>query len=237
MGKFFDSLDDPKGFNLEAFNEALIQSVIEYETHLGQKNLFPPGSFQPFQLTPEKGYSARANMSFYSHGRGRYADFVLFAPGDGTGTEETFKALDLSIPNRLRFSTKPERVYPRAKDCYAEFAFPLMSVSQDRVYRGVVSLERLTASPEAVTPRIVTNTYDLGVSPATYEELVERGLEIRPYIQMTVRTNEDGSRRGDPHAIFSNPIVSSQRVQVVGFLSVKDKEDPIYNILNSLVSQ
>ena len=177
------------------------------------------GSYGPFALTPDKPNTARivTPFSFKSENIGDLY-VIAFLQNDGTGDNKTFQDGDLVVPNDLKFNYKPERVYPRKKTCESEVFFPFFSMGRDYLQRGFVSLDVLTTDTKTQPPKIVRE-FSLGVSPEVFAAAEGKEIELEPYFQFTV-DGENSGRFGDPHSVFYNGKLSSDRIQVVGFLEL-----------------
>lgn len=231
----FGTFESP---NLDILSKFLSVSLAEFENFIGQEILFG-NKGSPFKKlikqlyrTPEKPNTARSEVPVFVDSKEAGLLYcILFCPGDGTGDSKTYTVNDVVIPECLRFDVKQERVIPRKKSCSCEAFFPFFSVYSGNIVPNVVSLEELSLAEDG---RTITSTLHLG-------ELSERCVDIakdsvlrnqkRPFIEFTTGYRTDGTRFGDPHAIYHDR--NFPAMQVVGFLSVEKAGTPLAKILGS----
>ena len=242
----FDYSDIPK--NLP---ECIEDSLNFWEKNINKQyktiDFRVPYQRQPVVLTPEKGYTGKIELPVLIRGEKVATMYVLvFRPGDGTGTQETFKTGDLQIPWYQQHEEKPWRVHPRKKECIMEACFPIISLGREQgsnlsgklFYCDTVSLEQLTVDEETKT---VTRAWHIGLDPTTYEWEVEHHNGTKPEFYLTCGNLPSGERFGDPHAIYaprkfakevSRPLLDitspyNHVIQVVGCVAVTEKDNPL----------
>lgn len=219
-----------------------------------------PGSVK-LSLTPDKPYTARAVVDVimsHNNTKKKIGDLyvLLFAPGDGTGNENYYKMdkgtfgqsarvvstnSSLDIPAEYRFSEKPERVLPRnklAEGVLCEAFLPICSVEGRMLYPYTVSLEQITVD-NITHPNVLVPGLKMGVSVERFRPNLCQALlpPPKPQIQLTCGYRRNGERFGDPHATFYNPKLAEgapNLMQVAGFLSVEDKDNPLCQVLDSV---
>ncbi len=186
--------------------------------------------FGDFVLTPDKPNTARTVVPVLCDEQ-KVGDLyvILFRPGDGTGDEGTFKTGDLIVPDRFCYKTKPSRVFPRSKQgVECEGYFPLFSM-RDRIcflYAGSLDL----LSP---LNGVVIKECTLGLGALNYQKVLCEGKPVTPRIELTTGTVKGRYRFGDPHAIHYG-VETAGVVQVAGFLSVRDRGNPLCEILEQV---
>ena len=210
-------------------------------------------------LTPEKPNTARAVIDVF-YGKKKVGDFyvILFAPGDGTGDGNTYKmdAVNMSlaygvednsplhIPREYRqWGSQPERILPRnklGKKVLTELFLPLASFEEKKYHQGIVSLEQLTVRQTEKGQELVKD-FVLGENVKLYQGNVSADssyhLSFPGCQQLTCGYYRNGQRFGDPHAVYFNPAVAQGRLnllQVAGFLSVDDKDNPLCKVLDKV---
>ena len=201
--------------NLNAFDAELKKYLERYQLRMG-----PDISLKldgPMHLTPDKPNTARTTVTV-NHKNVKLGTLyaILFTPGDGTGDANTYKQEELKVPKRLQFADKPERVFPRKKDCALEVFFPFFSVINREVNPYCVSLEELT-----VENGKIVKLFELGFNPGDVRYRLEYGgtMVSETQAQFTVGYSVAGVRYGDPHAIYQNRDLDV--MQLVGFLSLE----------------
>ncbi len=190
-------------------------------------NLVEFSNFSGFSLAPDKGYTAKATAiakSPYSK-EPLNTTLVAFASGDATGNADSFNLQDVIIP--YWFGEKDKKLLPRKKeDIHLEAILPLFSVYDEKVFDNVIFLEMLGKVNSNPLPRIMPIS-TLGINnPDKYNGILYGVEHFRPQnkIQLTAGYDHEHKRFGDPHTIYYPPgIISQDALQVVAFLSVKDK--------------
>jgi hypothetical protein len=149
---------------------------------------------------------------------------LVMAPGDGTGSTETFEHGQLVIPAEYQHDEGQERVFPRSKDdVECEGIFPFGSVyPEGGVYSNAVSLELLTVDDSKPKPNLI-KLCDLGMQPEGFRKLLVYNRQVDPRVQLTV-LNEGSHGFGNPHAVYYAIKNQGTLWQIVGFLAVP-KED------------
>lgn len=204
----------------------LFCALSKYENHFDGKLKFSlPGPFdRPFELTPDKPYSARTDVPVTFEGKD-IGDMcvIAFKPEDGTGNENDYALDELAFHEKYFDSLNPGKVVPRKKDSVLyELFFPIFSISERAPYYLLNSLEELTF--EDNDPTIITKAWDLGTRPGFYKRLMKYGGEdIKPVIQFTTGYKPNRQRFGDPHSVFHVNLMDA--VQVAGFLSIPEGKD------------
>lgn len=241
---YFDDINNLSKRDLGTLTTELMVSFSRFLRHTECR--ISTGSYGPFEFTPEKPNTARIVTSFYFDYEPENIqeelyesiegelDFIVFLPNDGTGDNKTFQHGDLIVPENLRFAHKQERVYPRKKRCESEVFFPLFSMGRDYIQRSFVSLDVLTTNAKTQPPTIVRG-FSLGVNPEAFAAAEGRAIELEPYFQFTV-DGENSDRFGDPHSVFYDGKLSSDRIQVVGFLELS-RRSQAYRFFKERVSQ
>ncbi|MBD3259498.1 hypothetical protein GF371_02595 [Candidatus Woesearchaeota archaeon] len=163
---------------------------------------------------------------------------LAFAYGDGTGSEsETYNFGNLVVPPHLSgpefMNERPEKLVPRKKDSViVEAFFPFFSYQDGVAIYNVVSLEELTADDYLEPKRIITSGH-FGFRPDDYKQALENGGEYPMRIFLTTGCVGGGEfplkEFGNPHSIIYS--AHTEAIQVGGFLSVKDKNNPLVEIL------
>ena len=165
---------------------------------------------------------------------------IVFARGDGTGDDKTFKLEDITIPEEYIHDTKPQRVIPRAKTGIVwEGFFPLFSVTpnKQKIMMYTAALNELGLDENNTLGKLG----QLGLSGEWFERLIENmddysKLEFipRPEIYSTTYTRFiDDERVGDPHSIYYNKD-TKDALQVGGFLAVTNSRHPFLDCLEKL---
>src|SRR3989344_5113766 len=213
--------------NLKAMRGPAEEALREYERMLDGVRF---GNFPDFSLTPEKPNSARTVVPVEYEGR-KVGDMntIVFLPGDGTGDDKIYSLDKLVMPDRLRYSEKPQRVLPRKKEgVIFEGFFPLFSIDymMDPLM-FTTHLEELTVD-NVENPTTIVKAWDLGVERSAWQ-IMNLGLNIGPIIKLTTGYDLEGKRFGDPHAIHY-PIDDTGATQVVGFLAVYGEENPLIRL-------
>ncbi len=219
--------------NLEALSEELRAILPAYQGLLGTNTVF--GEVSSLAPAPGKSYRAKTIVPVINGGGAVRTEIVVLAlaPGDATGNTSTYSLDQVSIPERLRFTERAERVLPRTKTGIEGF-IPFFTVTEERVHPYLASLEVLTVDG-AEHPMIV-NGGRLGLPPANYEilRLAQRnGEPLQPRLQLTTWPGEDGRQQGSPHASYHHEAFPAA-IQVVGFLAVQDTNNPYYHLLERL---
>ncbi len=225
-------LGNPASPNLECITSKLRTVLPIYETFLDKNIKF--GNHPPLHPAPNKAYTARTTIPInYKGAKKGDLQIILFKPGDGTGNEDYFTNQDLIIPNDLAFRDKPERVFPRYKEgVLVEVLFPLFSIYSNSIHINNICLEELTIKYEDGTKTIKRMPH-LGSNPEMYKQDLRNGVQSRPpFIQMTVGHMRSGERFGDPHAIYCPKEFVA--LQVVGFLAIREKDNPLATIIDKL---
>ena len=186
---------------------------------------------EPLSPTPQKGYSARGSAVVNYKGiQQGLLNIVAFCRGDGTGDESKIKESNVQFPDRLSNLTDRKRIIPRAKlEIVLEAFFPLYSVQNKVVLPHLASLEELTLDLFGPKPYI-SKLCDLGVSPQRFVTENPEHWNEPGKIQLTTGYSRNGQRFGDPHAVFYG--WKSEVIQVVGFLAIKDANNPLCRILD-----
>ena len=220
--------------NLSAISEQVSSELANYNLMLKDYSVSIEGD-PVLELTPEKPNTARVVLPVL-HERKKVGDLyvILFAPGDGTGSEVKqseggltldkvsmrmegthFNAMGLygvsgitsiAIPSEYQHADRAERVLPRPKKkVLTEAFFPLTTVEGRWNYPGRVSLEELTVLRDGGYIRI-GKEFDLGIPPHDYQLALQEGQKpAPPRIQLTCGYHRNGQRFGDPHAVYYNP--------------------------------
>ncbi|MDD5181923.1 MAG: hypothetical protein PHC66_01980 [Candidatus Nanoarchaeia archaeon] len=204
-----------------------------YEAYIG--NGIELRAEGPFVLTPEKPNTARTIVTVWQDDEKLAKMFaILFKHGDGTGDANTYKPGQLIVPYYLQFENKPERIFPRKKDCEEEIFLPFFSVIGGKTYDNIVSLEELTVD-SVENPKTIVRAKTLGSSVKEYENMI-CGADIKKQQPYHLRTTgyKNGARFGDPHAIYQRDDLES--IQVAGFISL-EKENPLIRIFREIPAQ
>lgn len=214
--------------NLKKFRQPLEESLRGYES-LHKELTFQ--DFPDFILTPNKPNSARTVVPV-SYGGTHVGDMhtFVFRYQDGTGDENTYKLDDIKVPLNLRHEKKPERIVPREKKgVIAEGFFPLFSLNnEERIIPFTSHLQEFTLDSD----KNLISLFDIGQSKSLYLHLIDSGLRIKPEIYLSTGTYVSGKRFGDPHVIYHG-LKDKNTTQVVGFFSVKERDNPMLEILNN----
>jgi len=216
MDKF--DFGTPHNPNIKQLSSRLVECLSDCGRNIGAGIRFEP---KTLQLTPEKAYTARAEIPVsYDREVGTlYA--ILFCPGDGTGDAKTYSLSDVIIPKDLQFKEKPERVVPRKKTCAFEVFFPFFTALGSTIEKYYSNLDVLSFAGDRKTISRVGNLRSIG-----------RAKAGQPYASLTTGHRVDGTRFGDPHAIYCDKY--SEAMQVVGFLSVDKADSPLARLLRTL---
>jgi hypothetical protein len=220
--------------DLKSLRKPLEATLQVYNSYLGLDCKFQ--DFPDFALTPDKPNYARTIVPVI-YGKKNVGDLyaIVFCPGDGTGDNKTYHAEDLVIPQELQYQTKPERVFPRAKEgvIYEGF-FPFFSIKDKKDPSYFTShLELLTVHTFLPTPREICNVSELGIKQETeFLDAVKNSKCYKPEVTLTVGNRSfSNSRFGDPHAIYYPPIKGcGDVIQVAGFLAIKDTDNPFLSV-------
>lgn len=225
-------------------DQILPRALDRYKAHINTDGFYfhEPNSFQ---MTPNKGYTANSTVQL------RYKDnnvgnlvVVMFAPGDATGNNKDYKESDLCIPTWARNSSRGiQSLIPRKKrieDVHAEYFFPFFSLDAQNHYDDAVYLEELTLRNIKKESPALSIGARLGFPSKDSLYAYVRGekpiVPPIPLIQYTVG-QRNGKRLGNPHAIWFNPSKAPEDlVQVVGFLTIKDPNDPLIELIDPLSS-
>lgn len=221
--------------NLKAISELVGLRLAGYDRMLKKYSVSITGD-PVLELTPEKPNTARVVLPVL-HEEKKVGDLyvILFAPGDGTGSEGKHKegglTLDkvsmrmdgtrfnaigpygvsritaLTIPPEYQHADKPERILPRAK-------------SREKVvmeaFFPIATVEGSWSYPGRVSLEELTvlrdgghiyigKEFDLGLPPDEYNLALQNAKSTPLSIQLTCGYRRDGKRFGDPHAIYYNP--------------------------------
>lgn len=243
----------PEKPNLDMLSKYLSLSLARYEEFIGLGIRFGNASgpldhhlgrhpesvckklTKPLYATPEKPNTARSEIPVFIDDKevGTLCS-ILFCPGDGTGAvdeDRGYTINNLIIPKRFQFNEKPERIIPTKKTCAFEVALPLFSVYENKLIPNEVVLEELSLADNGIT---VTQIGVLGTDTKKYYQMAENAFAIdqtKPHTYFTVGHRVDGTRFGDPHAIYHNKDFNV--MQVVGFLSVETADSPLARILRT----
>jgi len=207
--------------NVEFASEMLPKALRGYECRYDGLSF---GDFGLFKLTPEKPNTARTLVPVSYKGKSAGDMFaILFRPGDGTGDSSRFQPWELNILGEYR--KHPERVLPRDKTGIDyELFFPFFSVGK-KVCWYAVSLEELTVD-NVKHPNVVVKERDLGFKADRYVKILSVRDAVMPMISITTGYGNDGERFCDPHAVYFR--VKADVIQVVGFLPIKNAENPLF---------
>jgi hypothetical protein len=221
-----------KELDLRSLRGPLERALSKYEDY--HYNLVRFQEFPDFARTPDKPNYARTIIPVQICDR-KVGDLyaIVFMPRDGTGDTKTFNLNQVIIPEGFRHEEKPERVIPRAKTgVVCEGYFPLFSIKRGgdvSMFTG--SLDELTAEGSPLT---VNHAWTLGLNHPQFRMAVDFGIRVNPQVYLTVGTYPVGRRFGDPHSIYYG-VNAGNTVQVAGFLSIADKENPLVNFTNKWV--
>lgn len=191
-------------------------------------------------------------------GTGKQGDYHLDCVRTDTGTFYTAREkrsnLEVQIPEEYQFEVgnKPEKILPRNKrveGVLMEACFPLGTFEGKFSYQHIISLEQITVDNVNEPTRLIKGL-QIGRNSASYATLVKDHpksrvtisseseqdyLELPIYLTCGYRRN--GERFGDPHATFYNPKLAEghpNRMQVAGFLSVENKDNPLCKVLDEV---
>jgi len=141
---------------------------------------------------------------------------IAFRPGDGTGDLNTVHSMD----DILSYSNYPRlpKVVPRSKAAahteghltVASF-IPEQANEDPRMYAGRLDLIGLRVDEKRLIKLAV-----LGQGLREYENAVLFGDPVEPTVTATAGYLPNGSRFGDPHAVYN----ATPEVQVGGFIAV-----------------
>ncbi len=182
-------------------------------------------NFPKLVLTPEKPNSARTIVPVYFDNSQVGELYVIaFVRGDGTGDAKTYAPDKLHIPEKFKYSDKPERVIPRAKTgTICEGFFPLFSITPS----GFTAMYAASLDELSVDDNRLVTLCRLGLDDERYLNALRGDFVDLPKPQLTVGTHKN-KRIGDPHAIHYTKTIEDA-VQVVGFLGISDLDNPIMN--------
>jgi len=225
----------PQNPDLEALSNELRAVLPAYQGMLGTNTVF--GEVPSLAVAPGKSYRAKTIIPVFNGGGAVRAEIVVlaFAPGDSTGSTVTYSLDQVTIPERLRFAQRQERVIPRAKTGVEGF-LPFFTATEDRIHLYLASLEVLTVDDH----HTIVHGGRLGLFPANYvlsRFMQAKGEPAEPRIQLTTWKGEDGRQYGSPHAIYHHDYhheALPPAIQVVGFLAVQDTNNPYYHLLDRL---
>lgn len=229
--------------NFEEISKAAGNLLRPYNRLLGLD--FVVNGFLQLEQIAEKPYTARAILEVLKFSNAEKVGdlyILLFAPGDGTGKKGDYTLEQFTeMLSGYQFSTKPERVLPRNKlveGVLCEAFLPICSVEGRMLYPYTVSLEQITVE-NIIHPTALVPGLKMGVSAERFRPNPRQALLPSPkiQIQLTCGYRRNGQRFGDPHAIFYNPKLAEghpNRMQVAGFLSVEDKDNPLCKVLDEV---
>ncbi len=176
-----------------------------------------------FYLTPDKWYTARADMSVNIDGEDANMVALAFSPGDGTGDDKTFSEGSLFMPQRIMFAHKPWRVYPRKKEVTVEGMIPLFTVlPQHSTYMKFNSTLLELGLKEDGHTIIATNKM---------RKPIWRWETDGPALLLTVGSNRAGERFWDPHAIYAPQ--TGHLIQVAAFIATNDTRSKVFRLLEN----
>lgn len=209
--------------HLREFAEPIYDAITEYNRRADGAVSIYPTTATGLELTPDKPNSARSVTPLLI-GTEKIADLytIVFAPHDGTGDENTYRAEDLEFARRYPQAAK---VVPRSKaaaDCEAHLTIlskDLENKFADPVlFAGNLDLLGFPAAGNTVD-RIGT----LGQSHDLFTNAIDTEWQPEPAASLTTAVPESadantGERYGDPHAVFNR---WSTVVQVAGFVALE----------------
>ncbi len=208
--------------NLNQANERTREELSKISRELGRP--WEICDYSEFELTSQKGYTARAESHLYFHktlagGEGRLVA-VLFQPGDNTGNQKWI---------------------PRKKEGKAELFLSLGSSVDGEWFSGLTHLVALDEpfNPEDMLPQEIFAYKELTASSRQYLEKL-RGFNLDKLPRRLDFTYDKSRNFGDPHVIgFSEATVIGARpheidYQIGAFVSFP-RECPELNILREKV--
>lgn len=209
--------------DLYEFEVPIVDAVRQYNDIAEGAITFSPVQASILEITPDKPNSARSLTPVYV-GEDEIATLytIAFAPHDGTGDENTYRATDLQFSRRYPAAA---HTVPRTKsgiDCEVHLAL----VAKD--------LERRFADPKLFAANLDLlgfpapgNTVDkigtLGQPHDLFTNAIDTEWQPEPVVTVTTGVPETadpatGERYGDPHAVFNR---WSTVVQIAGFIALK----------------
>jgi hypothetical protein len=213
---------------LDQYTIKLADSLLDYGEELKSVEF---GKFDDFSFTPEKPNTARTVVPVLYQGDevGKiYA--IVFAPQDGTGDTNTYTLSQIQLPAQIQH---PERLLPRKKSCIMEAFFPFFTEYNGAIFPNTACLDEIVVDKNGGTERAML-LWNLGVSPERFHRSVNDALGNIPHVQLTTGHYRNGERFGDPHAVYCDPISSFKAIQVVGFLAVDNKDNPLCPLLDKI---
>jgi len=172
------------------------------------------------QLTPDKPNSARSTSDVKHRGEvvGKLV-VIVFAPGDGSGDESTFRLTDITKFNGY---PKEPKIVPRAKrGIHSEIHLTLASHDLGRhdneptLYAGNLDLVGFGRSEEL---RLLG---ELGQGRGRFTEICVIGTSAKPTATLTVgHWAHSDFRFGDPHSVYN---ALPKDMQICGFLALSQE--------------
>lgn len=228
---------------LRRISDASALLLPQYQALSGNTLRF--GGFPTLQNTPTKNYSARSDVPFFfSDGSNELSgELVVLAlkPGEGTGTDETFKPESLEETSSYRGAVSNTAMIPRDKsNVTLEAYFPLLTLQGENIHPYLLSLERtMLAIGTQDKEGMVCQGGMLGFKQPDFLKMLYDGLRTTPQVGLTTfKYGPDPEERaGDPHAIYfqHDPFypshvdakIPSDVIQVLGLITLQnDKPNP-----------
>ncbi len=195
------------------------------------------GDFTPLTPAGGKPYTGRTIVPLFFDYKKHGDLYVLsFTRGDGTGNGD-YIGDDIEIPKHYQFAEMPERVMPRNKtDVAVEACIPFFSIFGNTLAEGIISLEELTLkSVPGNGKMMVARDFYLGVDVEDYAHIAGGNQSyVESGVEMTTGFTRTGVRFGDPHAVHF-PQYYPEAIQVVGFLPIMHKNNPLAHIIDRVV--
>ena len=205
--------------DLKTLRRPLEEALAGYEKIIPNLSF---GDFADIYLTPDKSNSARTIIPVNYKGT-KLADMcaIVFAKGDGTGDDKTFKLEDVTIPEYYRHDIKSERIIPRSKTGIRwEGFFPFFTLNeQERISKYLTHLKVLGVT-RGQDKEIITIGQLGSVSEKEFDYRLNHNLvrDEKPAIYLT-KYKKGTEKIGDPHAVYS-PNWIAKNIQMGGFLSI-----------------
>lgn len=212
---------DVCGIPLTSFQDPIYTALAGYaELSQGRVSFDRDAAVQLERTTRDVKPNSARSVSTVTH-LGKVAGdlyVIVFAPGDGTGDENTYKLAALNTGMYPRDA----KVVPRSKAAaHTEGHLTIASFNLDRpgadpaLFAGN---QKLLGLGLGLSDHVVVELGQLGQNPVFYQQaLAGVGMAAPPSTTLTTGFSREGKRFGDPHAVY-NPY--PEAVQVCGFLAL-----------------